>query len=630
MNVVKPLFKYLFFSFFCLLSVLEVQAQEKADSSYKSILDDSTKMQYNESSVILETDQDVFYGRTSQKHPSTSLHGIQVYQSLFLNNSYSQDLGNFLTSRGRVVPVTPSTIGARYGYTVFDDFALTPDSVKYLDTRSPYTQLDYTQGSKGQQRMYVIHSRNITSRWNVTAMIRRMASKKLLGRVYKTDRQDENWGFGLSTRYYSKNARYQVLGTITTMSHKQNDSGGILPDSTDQSNDDLYQYQLEPVRLYGVVSKDKRVYVRLYQQVSLKKDSLIQLFNQLDFNSRQNTYDDTSTATSTLFFPSTLDTTSVYMKSEYLQGEIKLGVKGTKKKFFYALYYKGRYFHYLLPRSNYTDKEGLNNIFGGELNVALVKSLHAGVKMEQAPKSSEFFTEVSLSHKLFDIRYQQFQYSPTFQEQQFYSQLYAWSNDFNNIKLGQLSAVVNLKVGALSVSPSLKWMQWSNYVYFNEAALPVQHGSDLNIITSTLDIAMNKKFWIIQNAVQLNNSSNEAIVRIPTVFNQTRLLVQGHLFKKATFMQFGVDVFFRSEWLGNNYMPVSQTFHLGQSTTTFNQLNAYTLADVFLNMQIKTVRVFVKMAYVNQGMGSSGYMVTPYYSGMSRTFEFGINWQFFD
>ncbi len=627
MNVPSLYTKFSFIFLCGLLLYSTVQAQEQKDSTFKSILDDSTKMKYNVTSVVLQTDQDVYYNRSSFTHPSNSLTGIQSYQSLFENNRYAQDLGNYLTPRGLVMPLSPHTIGARYGFSAYDDFAINPDSIKYFDTRSPYTQLDYTQGGKGQQRMYVTHSRNITSRWNVTAMVRRMASKKLLGRRSKTDRQAENWGFNLSTRYYSKNARYQFLGTVSSMSHVHYDQGGIVPDSIDLINDDLYDYELEMVRLYEATSRDKRVYARVYQQASLRSDSLIQMFNQLDFTSRYNTYQD---ITDSITFPGSLDSSMAYMKSEMYQGDLKLGVKGSSQRFFYALYYKGRYYNYKTPQATYFNQEGLNNMVGAELNIKLIQSLYAGAKTEQAPQTSEFFSEARLMHKWFDVRYQQFQYAPTLQEKQFYSSQFSWLNTFNNIRLGQLSALLRFKYGALSVSPSVHWMQYDNYVYFNEVARPVQYNSAIQLLTSTLNVSMNKRLWIVQNALQLNQSSNERIVRVPSWVNQTRLLLQGNLFKKATFMQFGVDVFFRSEWLGNNYMPIAQTYYLGQANSTFNQLNAYVLADVFLNMQVKTARFFVKMAYVNQGMNSNGYMITPYYSGMSRVFEFGVNWQFFD
>jgi hypothetical protein len=332
----------------------------------------------------------------------------------------------------------------------------------------------------------------------------------------------------------------------------------------------------------------------------------------------------------TIVFPGTSNSSMGYMKSEAYQGELKLGVKGSRQRFFYALYYKGRYYNYKTPKATYANDEGLNTILGGELMLKLMKSLHAAVKTEQAPQTSESFSEIRIGHKLFDVRYHYVQYSPTFQERQLYSDQFSWLNAFNTIRLGQLSALLHVKYGALTVSPAVQWMQYTNYIYVDEAARPVQYNQNLQVVTSTLNMAMTKRLWIFSNALQYNNSSNEGILRIPSWINQSRLLIQGHLFKKATFMQLGIDVFFRSEWLGNNYMPVSQTYYLGQSNSAFNRLNAYTLADVFLTMQVKTARFFMKMSYVNQGMGSNGYIVTPYYSGMSRVFEFGINWQFFD
>jgi hypothetical protein len=318
------------------------------------------------------------------------------------------------------------------------------------------------------------------------------------------------------------------------------------------------------------------------------------------------------------------------MKSEAYQGDLKVGLKGSNQRLFYAIFYKGRYYNYKTPKASFFNQEGLNNILGGEVMIKLGRSLHAAAKSEQAPQTSEFASEMRLGHKLFDLAYQQVQYSPTFQEQQLYSDQFSWLNTFNNIRLGQLSARMNIKFGALAISPAVKWMQYKNYVYIDEAARPVQFNGELQVLSSTLNASMNKRRWILSNTAQFNASSNERILRIPSWINHARLLVQGHLFKKATFMQLGIDVFFRSEWLGNQYMPVSQLYYLGQSNSAFSALNAYTLADVFLTMQVKTARIFVKMAYVNQGMGANGYMVTPYYSGMSRVFEFGINWQFFD
>ena len=54
------------------------------------------------------------------------------------------------------------------------------------------------------------------------------------------------------------------------------------------------------------------------------------------------------------------------------------------------------------------------------------------------------------------------------------------------------------------------------------------------------------------------------------------------------------------------------------------------IADVFLTADIRTVSLFLKMAYINQGLDGNGYFTTPYYTGLPRRFQFGLRWQFFD
>jgi Putative porin len=602
-----------------------------ASLTQAQILDDSTQMKYNPTSVILQTGEDVYYNRQQFSHPSTSLTGLQSYQPLFQKGVYSQDLGNYLTPRGLIIPSTPNSIGARYGFHAFDDFSVVPDSVTYIDTRSPYTSLDYVQGSKGQQRMYVTHSRNVTARWNLTAMIRRMGARKLLGAVNTTDRQAGHWSFGLTSRYYSKSARYQLLAQVISMSHLHYDQGGILPSVSDSTTKDLYDYNLSTVNLKGVTTTDKRVTGRLYHQYGISTDSSLQVFNQLDILSRTNQFSDPNTRSNAAFYPAIYsDSNATSDKVTYLQSEVRWGVKGIKSFLFYALYYKARYYKYEILNSTALAKEGLNTIVGGELRGKLHKAWNASVSGEWSPASSEQVAEGSVLHKLLEVRYKHMQYTPTFQEQLYDGNHIRWDNSFDLIQLQQLTALLHLRYKSIRISPDTKWMRFKNYVYIDQFAHPAQFKNDLEVWSSTINLTLNKRLWILENTFQYNFSSDDNILRVPETVNQTRLLLQGYLFKKATFMQVGVDVFFRSAWVGNRYMPVTQQYYLGNAGSTFNRLDAYALCDVFLTMQVKTARFFVKMAYVNQGLGSNGYLVTPYYSGMTRTFEFGINWQFFD
>jgi len=370
---------------------------------------------------------------------------------------------------------------------------------------------------------------------------------------------------------------------------------------------------------------------RIYQQYSVRKDSSLQVFNQLDIISRTNRFSDPDPRKNAAFYPAIYnDSSSTEDKVAYLQSDFKLGVKGTNSFLFYSLYYRARYYKYDLPNRPVSAKEGVNTMAGGELIGKLYKSWYAGLSSEWSVATSEHSIEGRLVNKLLEVRYLQMQYTPTFQEQLYDGNHIRWDNQFNFINLQQLTAQLRLRYKSISIAPSTKWMRFKDYVYINQFAQPAQFNNDLDIWSSNVRVAVNKRLWIFENTFQYNFSSDDNILRVPETINQTRLLLQGYLFKKATYMQIGVDVFFRSAWVGNRYMPVTQQYYLGNASSPFSQLDSYALFDVFLNMQIRTARFFVKMAYINQGLGSNGYMVTPYYSGMTRTFEFGINWQFFD
>ena len=73
-------------------------------------------------------------------------------------------------------------------------------------------------------------------------------------------------------------------------------------------------------------------------------------------------------------------------------------------------------------------------------------------------------------------------------------------------------------------------------------------------------------------------------------------------------------------------MPVTQQFHLQNSFTT----KTYPVFDLFVNADIKTMNVFVKMAHANYDLWEPGYYETPGYPGLRRSFTFGLKWMFFD
>jgi hypothetical protein len=85
-------------------------------------------------------------------------------------------------------------------------------------------------------------------------------------------------------------------------------------------------------------------------------------------------------------------------------------------------------------------------------------------------------------------------------------------------------------------------------------------------------------------------------------------------------------MYYQSRLRAFTYSPSTQQFYQQNTFTIRN----YPVVDVFVSADIKSVSVFLKYAYVNQGLLYNGYFTTPYYTGYPRRFQLGLRWDFFN
>ena len=114
-------------------------------------------------------------------------------------------------------------------------------------------------------------------------------------------------------------------------------------------------------------------------------------------------------------------------------------------------------------------------------------------------------------------------------------------------------------------------------------------------------------------------------LRIPKLVTESRVYYQTHVFKKALLAQVGAELYYQSLFRGYGYSPSTQQFFVQDRFTIRN----YAVANVFLTADIKAATIFLKVAYLNQGIGHDGYVTTPLYTGYPRRFQFGVRWRFF-
>jgi hypothetical protein len=649
------------FLYICLILVLI------SFSGYCQILDDSTHQIYSSKTTQYFTLDNIFNNtndkynkeekenyQTKRTSIDTSILNLHNYNYYFKNGILYQDLGNLGTPLNRIYYEPPTTIGKKLGFTTLSEYGYDPDKIKYYDTKSPYTKLFYIQGTRGQQSFEIEHNQNIKPNWNVGFTLKRMISLKQIGVAQRQEKQMSHYSFEAHTSYFSNNKRYAFLGQFTHMEHSQYENGGIFVDST-QSKSDMFEYKLDKVQLYSLPNNSttpthlrsnyKSSTFRFYNEYSLTSEKTLQVFHQFDYQTTIVRYDDDylSDPNGILAYSNKSyygyyngntfhDTSSTHDRIFNELYENKLGLKGSAGKLFYLGYLKRRDFSYIQTNYGNVNRKYYENYVGGKGEYRFTDTTTISAKAEYYI-GRDYLFRTDFTSKFLDMGYNKVSYSPTLYQLKNISNSSQWDNNFSNTISDMVYASGKLKVRNFFFSPFANYTNVSNliyYAYYNGIVQPAQSNRAVQMTSLGFTGRINWHALYFENYLRYTKITGADVWRAPELFNQGKVYLYGHLFKKALLLQIGVDLSWKSGYYGNAYSPSNQQFYLSDRSSNFNYLDGYLLADVYLNAQIKRGFVFLKLSHANMGLPKPGYFITPYYTGLPRSFEFGVKWLFYD
>ncbi|MBS1615401.1 MAG: hypothetical protein JST06_04700, partial [Bacteroidetes bacterium] len=165
------------------------------------------------------------YSEKKEFLPDTSIH--HFHRRKFLGTWY-RNLGNLGTPAASQLfsPENLGQCGPSLGYHVYDEYRFDADSLLYYNTTRPYTSFGYELGSKLEQTLRLLHTQNITPRWNIALQYRKVNSAG----YFRLQRSNHDLG-ALSTQFKSRNLRYELFGAIVYNKEQTDENGGILGDS---------------------------------------------------------------------------------------------------------------------------------------------------------------------------------------------------------------------------------------------------------------------------------------------------------------------------------------------------------------------------------------------------------------
>lgn len=607
---------------------------------HAQILDDSTKQVYGLKTTRYILEDDILNNRKVYYNPDSL---IQDFQWSFDRNMKSgwlyQDLGLIGTAVKPLYFQPNEEVSKQLGFTTYGFYAFDSKKVKYYNTRSPYTNMHYAQSGGGMLFLDFTHSQNIKPRLNATFEVRRLTSSKQYGAPQtREERLIDSWALLAGSNYESKDGKYTILGTYNHFNHAPVEQGGIKPliDSLRfVEAEDLGNYRNLLSRLSSATSRDWRHEFHIYQQYQLSNG--FQVYHILDFQKRTDYYQHNSFKTDTtidgknfygqLLTPrDTLLPDTLSLAYRYRLIENKFGIKGIYRGFAYRLHLRHRLYN-------------LNTNFGDDFRLRFQNEVLAGAWAnyffpDSAKRAyAEFEIGSNLNYKLkaeyigprLNGGLIQLSTPAYILDERFMSAAYSWNTSLKNQFSNTFYASTAIQLNKFRFLPSAYYSFIKNYIYYDTEAQVQQSSIDVNILRASLGIEYRWKRLLLANQIHLGYTPEKNLVRMPAIANNTTISYE-FVYAKRLHINAGAEIYYRTAYYADNYMPLTRQFYLQNDRKAWG----YPVVDIFANMKISKVRIFLKFAHVNQGFPDTGYFVGSVYPGMRRTFMIGANWPLFD
>ncbi|MEI7801550.1 MAG: putative porin [Bacteroidota bacterium] len=583
----------------------------------------------------------------------TSINSLHDYD--YLQQEFGwMNLGSNATPAFKTVYHSQYDADLKWGMTEsVTPYLLTPDKLKFYNTVKPYTHLFYVTGSKLEQQLVGTHTQNIGRNSNVGFEFTRHGVPGFY------QRQHANiFNVDVFANVKTKNERYELSPYIIFNRLKWELNGGVNEDSV-FTNPLLIDKSLAQVNLNNASASLRGNNYGAYQSYSWGNkyvtkindttfqshyNSNVRLLHQIDFSKYGYRYSDDTLDFS--FYPQQiyLSTDSTHDTSSYsdLHNEIALQWGEIKSldstNTVYRMLPFKIYASHDLHRFTYHSTAFVNELKAGvELtsnfmkNKTEIRKLHFYLDANAGTLSTgdfEYHFNSYLSYHLWGAQYFHFvvesnRIPAAWTMNHYYSNHYFWNNSFTP----STESFVEIAFTAFKNYSNfgLKYMMNQNPIYYSVTAAPAQYNGTLN--GWCIYISENFKFGKIHLDNEIGiNLLDEKVFSYPTYVGKHSLYFEGNLFKKALGLCTGLEINYVSDYYAPRFNPANLTFY--QQNTLL--LKYYPVADYFINLKIKSARIFLRLENLDQHLFYPGYFTSPDYPAADRSFKFGVSWMFWN
>jgi len=597
------------------------------------IIDDSTKNIYGPTTSRYYFEEEFFQNKKGTHLIDTSAWNFHQFNYVQRYNNLYQDLGNIGTAIRPIFNPVSETIGANSGFDSYDLY-WNSETIRYYDTKSPYSNMKVILGGKGRSVTRVTFSRNITPRWNFGFNFRSLLIDKQIQRRGKGDRNVRSTYFDLYTAFHTKDSIYSLFVNYKRNFQQADEFGGVLIED-DFSFSDLFRDNAQP-SLSEAESNDRRDNIHLFHQ--LRVGTGLQLYHKSDLYGQINKFRDSEPENDFYDF-TVVDSANTRDAVTFRSFRNEAGVKGNLLKLFYNGYAAIR--HYSMEykyfyEDNFYLNTSDNELYSGGRIALQVDSLIEVKGWAEWMLDARYLIQGSISTKWFAATIKRSVSTPTFLQQAYRGSHDVWLNSFTNVEATEVMGNLIYQSKNFSIYPGVRFSTFRNYVFFKgdsssatQKVLPVQSSGYQTWVSPELNFSLTLAKHINLNTQALYTrilENSEDAIQVPEMFINTQLSYSNVWFKGNLDFQFGADVHWKSAYYAPGYDPVIQQFYVQKNFIA----PSFPVIDIFLNAKIKRARIFVKYNNLLKMFNDYANVPTPFYPGIKSIIDFGFDWSFYD
>jgi len=529
----------------------------------------------------------------------------------------------------------------------FDAYWLMPTQIKYLNTTTPYSLLDYTQSenrnTKNETRFNVSIARNVNKKLNFELIYNQTRS---MGQYLYQENSFHN--IGLVSSYLSNN--FLSHSNIIFNRLKGQENGGIEADQPlggtsktenfsvqmDDATNKLQNNNIFTVNEYRlgktIIANDS---IKKGAETFIPRVGFIHEF-ELSNNKRSFTKTDPTTFFKNRYDNDTLthDSTKYTRVTNIFQ--IKFYEAPDRKYTFGKRAYIGndQLWYRISTKDNYYPKKQSNTFVGGGIFRKEGKFWQweadgriylTGYRSGQTELNGFINKPLLIGRDTTSLRIEGSLKTmvPEYFDQYYYSNHFEWTNHFSNTNEMTVRSSIHSQEYKLTIGANYSLI--GNYIYNNEQALPTQASSELLVVSAYLNKDIERDHWIIRTQVLVQKANNENLIHLPAFAGYLSINYRT-LWSKVMHTQLGIDTRYNSNFYADAYDPATARFYR-QNTQLIGK---YPYIDLHANLKLKRTRFFFILMNAASGLVGNNYFVAPDYPYYRRTFRIGISWSFYD